>query len=184
MSDTPETPNGAPSGGATPNGTNGADAAQAPSLVVLAQYLKDLSFENPHAPMSFQGDTPPSIEVNVDVNGRSVGTDQYEVELSVAAHASRGGDRIFVVEASYAGVFEIKNIPRDQLEPVMLVECPRLMFPFLRQIVSDATRNGNFPPLMMEPIDFFAVYQNNLQRKAQLAAQQGDADDQPPADAS
>ncbi|MEX0644004.1 MAG: protein-export chaperone SecB, partial [Parvularculaceae bacterium] len=93
-----------------------------------------------------------------------------EVELSVAARARRGSELTFVVEATYAGAFEIKNVPRDQLEAVMLVECPRLLFPFLRQVVSDATRNGNFPPLMLEPIDFFAVYQQRAAQQAQAQA--------------
>lgn len=167
MSDTPQDPNGAP----------GAD--QQPSLAVLVQYLKDLSFENPRAPESFKGDAQPKIEVNVDVQGRALGPDQFEVELSVAARANSNGEPVFVVEAAYAGVFQIRNVPKEQLEPIMLVECPRLLFPFLRQIVADATRNGNFPPLMMEPIDFMAIYQANAERvrrqtaEAQSAAVEG-----------
>lgn len=143
---------------------------------VLAQYLKDLSFENPKAPESFYAESAPKIDVNVDVNARNINTDQYEVELSVAARATRDSDAVFVVEASYAGVFEIKNLPREQLEMVMLVECPRLLFPFMRQIVSDATRNGNFPPLMLEPIDFLGIYAANAERARQ---QQGAGDPAP-----
>ncbi|MGH9847010.1 MAG: protein-export chaperone SecB, partial [Blastocatellia bacterium] len=88
------------------------------------------------------------------------------VELAVSARARRGEAVAFVVEAAYAGVFEIKNVPQDQIEIIMLVECPRLLFPFARQIVSDATRNGNYPPLMLEPIDFFAVYQRDKMNRA------------------
>ena len=148
-----------------PDGGFAGAPGDAPSLRVLAQYLKDHSFENPKAPQSFV-DTgePPAISVNVDVNGRSLGNDQYEVELSVSARAMRGADVAFVVETTYAGAFEIKNIPQDQLEPVMLVECPRLLFPFLRQIIADTTIAGNFPPIMLDPIDFMMIYQ---QRKAQ-----------------
>jgi len=163
MSQTPDNANGAAGAGALKPG-------EQPSLKILAQYLKDLSFENPRAPASFQGADAPHINVNVDVQGRALNQDQYEVELSVAARATRGDDAIlFVVEASYAGIFEIKNLPREQIEMVMVVECPRLMFPFLRQIVADATRNGNFPPLMMEPIDFLGVYQANVEKKRQQA---------------
>lgn len=141
-----------------------------PSLVVIAQYLKDLSFENPRAPSAFQDSAPPQIEVDVNVNARGLDKTTYEVELSVAARARRGADVMFVVETTYAGAFEIRNVPAEQLEGIMLVECPRLLFPFLRQIVSDATRNGNFPPLLLEPIDFFAVYQQKaMQQQAQPA---------------
>ncbi|MGE0409665.1 MAG: protein-export chaperone SecB [Amphiplicatus sp.] len=162
----------------TPNSGNGAPAPSEngpPSLVVMAQYLKDLSFESPRAPASFrdQGAAPPQLEVDVNVNARSLDPNIYEVELSVSARARRSNDVSFVVEATYAGAFEIKNVPRDQLEPVMLIECPRLLFPFLRQILADATRNGNFPPLLLEPIDFFAVYQ---QRNAQKATEPARAD--------
>lgn len=157
-----------------PKKTNGGQTKAAqpdgpPSLVVVAQYLKDLSFENPRAPMSFGDQSAPQIEVDVNVNARSIDKTNYEVELSVSARARRNSDVVFVVETTYAGAFEIRNVPEDQLEAIMLVECPRLLFPFLRQIVADATRNGNFPPLMLEPIDFFAVYQQKNVQQAQAA---------------
>ncbi len=165
MSDSPE----------NPNQQNGADATQGgPSLVVLAQYLKDLSFESPKAPEAFKIPATPEIDVNVDVNGRGLGPDQYEVEFSVSAKASHQEEPIFVVEASYGGVFEIKNLAPDQLEIAMLVECPRLLFPFLRQIVADATRNGNFPPLMLDPIDFMGIYIANKQNMQQQQPAAGD----------
>ena len=136
-------------------------------MTVLAQYLKDLSFENPRAPQVYQSNAAPKIDVNVDVQGRALNSNQYEIELSVSARARReSGEAMFVVEASYAGVFEITGVPREQLEMVMLVECPRLLFPFMRQIVADATRNGNFPPLMLEPIDFMSIYIANAQNRA------------------
>ncbi|WP_425410522.1 protein-export chaperone SecB [Hyphococcus sp.] len=161
MSDTPANPNNA----ANPQGF---DPNNPPSLTVLAQYVKDLSFENPRAPAVYQSNEAPKIDVNVDVQGRTLNANQYEIELSVAGRANRGeqDEPMFVVETTYAGVFEIKNVPQDQLEMVMMVECPRLLFPFMRQIVADATRNGNFPPLMLEPIDFMAIYIANAQRKA------------------
>ncbi len=139
--------------------------ASQPSLRILAQYLKDHSFENPRAPQSFVDSTePPAIEVNVDVSGRGLGNDQFEVELSISARATRKEQVSFVAETTYAGVFEIKNVPNDQMEPLMLVECPRLLFPFIRQIIADTTMSGNFPPVMLDPIDFLSVYH---QRKAQ-----------------
>jgi preprotein translocase subunit SecB len=156
----------------TNGGQPGATAGGPPSLIVVAQYLKDLSFENPRAPGAFSDPAAPQIEVDVNVNARNVDKQVYEVELSVSARARRGADVVFVVETTYAGAFEIRNVPADQLEAVMLVECPRLLFPFMRQIISDATRNGNFPPLMLEPIDFFAVYQQKAIQHAQAKAQQ------------
>ena len=170
-----ETPNQNP---AAPEGPQpgGPDAQDAPRLRVLAQYLKDHSFENPKAPASFTNDgTAPKMEVNVDVNARQLGTNQYEVELTVSARARRGDEISFVIDTTYAGAFEIANIPAEQLEPVLLVECPRLLFPFARQIIADTTNAGNFPPLMLEPIDFFAIYQQrvqqaNVQAEAQAAA--------------
>lgn len=172
MSDTPTPPDAAPQGG---------NPQEQPSLTVLAQYLKDLSFENPRAPGVYQSNTQPKIDVNVDVQGRALNANQYEVELSVSARANRDNeDAMFVVEASYAGVFEITGVPRDQLEMVMLVECPRLLFPFMRQIVADATRNGNFPPLMLEPIDFMSIYVANAQRRNAEAAQNGGAQNAAP----
>ncbi|MEE2690305.1 MAG: protein-export chaperone SecB [Pseudomonadota bacterium] len=161
------TPNSGPQGG--PQG------GEPPSLVVLAQYLKDLSFENPKAPASFTDPSrsQPQIDVDVNVNARGIGQDRYEVELTVSARAKQGKDIAFVVETAYAGAFEIKNMTPEQLELIMLVECPRILFPFVRQIVADATRNGNFPPLMLEPIDFFTIYEQNRQRAlAQKAAEQ------------
>ncbi len=177
MSDTPTPPDSAPQGG---------NPQDAPSLTVLAQYLKDLSFENPRAPGVYQSNAQPKIEVNVDVQGRALNASQYEVELSVSARANRDNAEVmFVVEAAYAGVFEITGVPREQLEMVMLVECPRLLFPFMRQIVADATRNGNFPPLMLEPIDFMSIYVANAQRRAQegspaAGAENGAAQTTPP----
>jgi len=156
-------------GGQMPADANGNDAngqanAQGPNMRVVAQYLKDLSFENPNAPGIYGELTAaPQIEVNVDVSARGLGQDHYEVELSVAANAKHNDKPVFVVESTYAGVFLLQNIPQEHLEAVMVVECPRLLFPFLRQVLADATRNGNFPPLMLEPIDFLRIYE---QRRA------------------
>lgn len=164
MSDTPDNNSGAAGGD-----------ENRPSFTVRAQYLKDLSFESPRAPMVFQNGANPTIDVSVDVQGRGVADNQYEVELSVTARANREGEAVFIVEATYAGVFEIRNLPQDQLEMAMLVECPRYLFPFMRQIISDATRNGNFPPLMMEPIDFMGIFLANKEKAAQQQAPAGQA---------
>ena len=171
MSETNPNPSASgPSGADSGNG----DQAIAPSMRVLAQYVKDLSFENPRAPHSFNTTAVPEIEVNVDVQARNLGPDQYEVELSVAARAMHEGNALFVVETSYAGAFEIKGLSGTPLELAMLVECPRLLFPFMRQVIADATRNGNYPPLMMEPIDFMAIYQSNTAKaRAQANAAPG-----------
>ncbi len=169
---TPENGGGVPISGAPPApgaGTNtGASAGEAPSLRVLAQYLKDLSFESPKAPDVFRDmSQPPNIAVNVDVNARAIATNQYEVELSVAAQATFNDQPAFVVETSYGGAFEITNVPQEHLEPVLLVECPRLLFPFIRQIVAETTQSGNFPPVMLDPIDFLAIYEQRRQQGGQ-----------------
>jgi len=152
----------------TPNGAAPNASTQQPSLRVLAQYLKDHSFENPRAPASFR-DTggAPTIEVNVDVNARGLGSDQFEVELSVSARARRGQEIVFLVETTYAGVFEILGVPEAQIEPILLIECPRLLFPFARQIVAETTNSGNYPPVMLDPIDFLGIYQRNLAARAE-----------------
>ncbi|MCK5576446.1 MAG: protein-export chaperone SecB [Sphingomonadales bacterium] len=139
---------------------------------VLAQYVKDLSFENPNAPQSLQGaKEAPSINVNVNVNGNKVADDTYEVELKVSITATEGENSVFVVELVYAGLFGLRNFPEDQLQPFLLVQAPMLLFPYARRVISDAVRDGGFPPLMLEPIDFMGLYQQQLQ----AAAQQGDA---------
>ena len=139
----------------------------APSLRVLAQYLKDLSFENPRAPLVFgQIKGAPAMSVNVDVNARQIGANQYEVELSVSAKANHENEPVFVAETAFAGAFEVMNVPPEQLELVLLVECPRLLFPFLRQVLADVTQSGNFPPVMLDPIDFLAIYESRRQQAA------------------
>ncbi|MEO0879646.1 MAG: protein-export chaperone SecB [Pseudomonadota bacterium] len=172
MSETPPNGGGAPDQGGDQAAGAAAGSNAGPSLRVLAQYLKDHSFENPKAPQSFiDNGVSPNIDVNVDVAARALGNDQYEVELSARVGAKRGADTAFVVETTYAGLFEIKNVPEDQLEPIMIVECPRLLFPFLRQIVAETTTTGNFPPIMLDPIDFFSLYQQRKIQSSQQAAQ-------------
>ena len=158
-------------------GTNGgrtdASTAQAPTqpgIHVLGQYIKDLSFENPGAPASLRpSDKPPKLDVNVNVNARPQTGSDYEVELKLEARAMRGDDTLFLAEVTYAGLFQIRNVTAEHLHPLLLIECPRLLFPFARQIIADATRQGGFPPLLIDPIDFAGLYR---QRAADLGAQQ------------
>jgi preprotein translocase subunit SecB len=153
---------------------NGAPAPEnkAPAINVLAQYAKDLSFENPNAPRSMAPrQSAPQIEINVNVNARKVGETDFEVELAVEGQAKDGDLLIFRVDLSYGGVFRVINIPEEQLHPVVMIECPRLLFPFARQIVADSVRNGGFPPLMIDPVDFAALYRARVEQ-AQQAEQQ------------
>ena len=160
--------------GRSANGGNGSEADAAagqagPRLSILTQYVKDLSFENPRAPMGLQPGQPrPEIQIQVDVQARQVGEEQFEVSLELNAEAKSGENTVFLMELTYGGVFALANIPADSLQPLLLIECPRLLFPFVRRIVSDVTRDGSFPPLMIDPIDFVALYRRRMQ-----AAQEG-----------
>lgn len=150
---------------------NGLD--QMPQVRIVAQYIKDLSFENPNAPRSLQGDGQPRIEVGINVNARKANDELYEVELKVTANASTdAGAAIFAVELLYGGLFALKNVPDEALEPFLVVEAPRLIFPFARRIIADATRDGGFAPLMLDPIDFASMYLARMQ--AQQAGQGAD----------
>ncbi|MFT6121087.1 MAG: preprotein translocase subunit SecB [Yoonia sp.] len=148
----------------------GADEAAAPKVSnrVLAQYVRDMSFENILAQKGISGDAQPEIKVQVNLDARKRGTeDQFEVitKLKVESSAKATGDPLFVLELEYAGVFEVKGVPEEQMHPYLLVECPRITFPFLRRIVSDVTRDGGFPPLNLETIDFVALYRSEIARR-------------------
>lgn len=148
---------------------NGAKAGAVPSLNALVQYVRDLSFENPNAPRSLgPQETSPKIAIQVNVNAKQLAPTDFEVSLNLDAAAGEGAGLLFKMELDYAGVFRLLNIPAEQVHPVVMIECPRLLFPFVRQIVADATKNGGFPPLYIDPIDFVALYQ---QRAAQAAAE-------------
>jgi preprotein translocase subunit SecB len=137
--------------------------AAAPQMKIIGQYLKDLSFENPHAPQSLNTQTgQPEISISVNVNARTLTPTDYEVELHLEAKASHEEKVVFAADLLYAGVFRLENIPQEALHPVVLIECPRMLFPFARQVLADATRNGGFPPLMLDPIDFAGMYQKRL----------------------
>ena len=157
----------------------GGDAAQAPQprLSIMTQYIKDMSFENPRAPQPApQSAGRPEIQIKVDVGATSLGEDRYEVTLQLNVDAKSAGETIFLMELTYAGVFQLLNIPKESLQALVMIECPRLLFPFARRIVADATRDGGFPPLMIDPIDFVTLYR----RKLQEAQAQAQAQPQPP----
>lgn len=132
---------------------------------VLAQYVKDLSFENPNAPLTQQklGEGSPKIDVNINVSARQLGDEQYEVDVKITAKATQGDTVAFVVELLYSGIFGARNLPKEALQPFLLIEAPRIIFPFARRIIADVTRDGGFPPLLLEPIDFAALYRSKLQ---------------------
>lgn len=131
-----------------------------PQIRVMGQYIKDLSFENPGAPASLRSQNNPEINVGIDVKAASGENDTYEVILDLNASAKSGDQTIFVAELSYAGLFQMTNLDKTALEPFLLIECPRILFPFARRILADATRDGGFPPLMLEPIDFAQLYRS------------------------
>ena len=141
----------------------------APQLMVLAQYTKDLSFENPNAPGSLQQTTQPQINISVNVVTTPLSDTDIEVTLRLEGKAETAGSVMFNIELQYAGVFRIQNVPQEQIQPLVLIECPRLLFPFAREIIATSVRNGGFPPLMLDPIDFVALYQQRLAQQSPQA---------------
>lgn len=155
-------------GGPTPN--------PAPSLNVLAQYTKDFSFENPNAPRSLAAPpSQPDVNIQIQVNAKPGGNGDFEVELKIEGGAKVGADTLFAFELTYAGVFRVQGVPEQSMQPVVLIECPRILFPFARQIIADAVRNGGFPPLMIDPVDFAALYQQRMQAEAAKLGTAGQA---------
>jgi preprotein translocase subunit SecB len=154
-------------------------AAAAPSMNLIGQYIRDLSFENPGAPASIMtGGANPGFQVSINVGVKKQADDIFAVELTLNAKAEREKVVLFAVELVYGGVFRLRNVPEAQLAPLLMIECPRLIFPFARQVLANVTQQGGFPPLMMEPVDFTAIYRQNL---AALAAQQQAAGGDAPA---
>ena len=150
---------------------NGAGAAAAnPRFSILAQYTKDLSFENPNAPRTLgPQQTAPNLSVQINVNARQLAPSDFEVSLMLEGGAGQGLDTLFKFELNYAGVFRIENFPADQVQPVVMIEGPRMLFPVARQIIADAVRGGSYPPLYLDPIDFHSLY---MQRLAGASGQQ------------
>ncbi len=152
---------------------NGAADVKVPQLKILGQYIRDMSFENIAAQKGIESNTQPDIQVQVNLDAKKRGADnQYEVatKLNISAKTKESGDVIFALELDYAGVFQVENVPEEQIHPYLLIECPRTTFPFLRRIVSDVTRDGGFPPLNLDMIDFMALYRQEVARRT--AAQQ------------
>ena len=157
MATQPENNQPKPGGEAKPG--NGAQ----PQLNVLVQYVKDFSFESPGAPMSLRTrDKAPGININVNVNANPISDSEFDVLLTITAKASFDKDVLFNVELVYGGVFRVAGFPKEHTLPLLFIECPRLLFPFARQIIADATRNGGFPPLMLDPIDFAQMFQQKI----------------------
>jgi preprotein translocase subunit SecB len=141
-------------------------------LSVNLQYLKDLSFESPRAPQVFVTQGPQSqVGVNVRVDGRAVGENTYEITLHLEVGATAGDDQVFLLEMDYAGIFTVGAVPPQVLGPLMMIEAPRMLFPFARQIISNVVASGGFPPLLINPIDFADLYRRQLA----AAEQQGEA---------
>ena len=150
----------------TTNGGN-ADAQQqqqAPQLTVLAQYIKDFSFENPNAPQSLMQGQQPQINIQINVGAKPLSDTDIEVALKLDGRAQNGETLLFGFELEFAGIFRITNVPQESLNAVVLIECPRLLFPFAREIVATAVRNGGFPPLLLDPVDFVALYRQKMEQ--------------------
>ncbi|MSO89650.1 MAG: protein-export chaperone SecB [Rhodospirillaceae bacterium] len=131
-------------------------------ITVNLQYINDLSFENPKAPHSLAGQKdPPQVSVAVEVKARTLGPNVYEVVIEIHSEAKVGAETVFVVELAYAGIFTLEGVPENAVGAVLLIECPRLLFPFARSIIANATRDGGFPPLMINPVDFVEMFRRN-----------------------
>ena len=149
--------------------TNGGPAmppqqGPAPQINVLAQYIKDFSFENPNAPQSLQsqGNEQPKINIQINVTPKQLSNTDFEVELKVEGKAENSSSTVFSFELAYAGVFRIQNVAQENIPPLLMIECPRLLFPFAREIVATAVRDGGFPPLLIDPIDFVTLYRQKM----------------------
>ena len=154
---------GPPPGAAEPN-------QAPPQLNVLAQYVKDLSFENPNAPRSLQQQqAQPQINIQINVNAKPLAESDYEVELKIEGRAEVPGLVLFSFDLLYAGVFKIQNVPQENVHAIVMIECPRLLFPFARETIATAVRNGGFPPLMIDPVDFVSLYRQKMESQQPAA---------------
>ena len=144
--------------------TNGGQTQQnLPQLNVMAQFIKDFSFENPNAPRSLQpSPTQPAINIQINVNVTPMNATDFEVVLTIEGKAEVTGNVLFAFDLTYGGIFRILNVPEQNMHPLVMIECPRLLFPFAREIIAYAVRNGGFPPLLIDPVDFVALYQQKM----------------------
>jgi preprotein translocase subunit SecB len=150
--------------------TNGGPQPQMvmPQIGVLAQYVKDLSFENPHAPRSMApSSAQPAINIQVNVDAAQVAETDFEVTLRIEGKAESQGMLLFNFELVYGGIFRIQNVPADSLQPVVMIECPRLVFPFAREIIASAVMGGGYPPFLLPPVDFVGLYQQKVAQAQQ-----------------
>jgi preprotein translocase subunit SecB len=165
MAESPQTPQG-----------DAANLANQPRMTIQTQFVKDLSFENPRAPASLQpSQARPEIQVRVDVRAQALGEERYEVVLQIHVDAQTAGETSFMLELSYSGIFGLTPLPAESMQALLLNECPRLLFPIARRIIADATRDGGFPPLMLDPIDFVALYRRRQQQAQPPAPAAGEA---------
>ena len=146
--------------------TNGGqpEPSPPPQLSVLAQYIKDFSFENPNAPQSLMAGQQPQINIQINVSANPVSDTDIEVSLKLDGRAENSGNLMFGFELDFAGVFRIQNVPQESLNALVLIKCPRLLFPFAREIIATAVRNGGFPPLLLDPVDFVALYRQKMEQ--------------------
>lgn len=152
----------------TNNGAGTTEKAQdnQPQVNVLGQYIKDLSFENPNAPDVLTGQIKnPNLKINFNVIVKTMKEEIFEVALSVEGEAQSDEGFLYNVELVYAGAFRLRNLPKDAIQPFLYIECPSLLFPFVRRILADMTREGGFPPLLLDPIDFGGLYRQNMKKQ-------------------
>jgi preprotein translocase subunit SecB len=161
------TSNGGQAQAPLPGQAQGQAQEKPPQLNVLAQYIKDFSFENPNAPSALKPGQQPAINIQVAVNANPLEGSDVEVVLHIEGKAEIGATVLFNFELSFAGAFRIQNVPQESLHPVVMIECPRLLFPFAREIIASSVRNGGFPPLMLDPIDFVGLYQQRVMAQQQ-----------------
>jgi preprotein translocase subunit SecB len=140
-------------------------AAAAPRLQILTQYVRDLSFENIAAQKGVGPDGKPDVKIQVNLDAQQRPADRYEVGLRLKVDSKVGEAQVFILELDYAGLFLIQNVPAEQLQLLLMIECPRLIFPYVRRIVGDVTRDGGYPPLNLEQIDFLALYRAEIARR-------------------
>ena len=147
------------------------EGPRTPGFRILTQYVKDLSFENPNAPAVYQWQDAPQVDVQFNIAADSVGDNLYEVSLKIDVTSKTDAGTSFVIDLKYAGLFGVRNVPDDQLQPFFLAEAPRILFPFARRVVADAVRDGGFPPLLLEPIDFHGLFAQQVQAQAEGQAE-------------
>ncbi len=147
-----------------PNGAAKPEAPQ-PRLQILTQYIRDVSFENIAVQKGLVSEGKPDVRVAVNIDAQKRGDDRYEVALKVKVDSKLEEAQVFILELDYAGLFVIQNVPEEQLHPLLMIECPRLIFPYVRRVVGDLTRDGGYPPLSLEMIDFLALYRAEIARR-------------------